>query len=77
MNRRAKQDLVFSAVAAALLGMSCIGPASAYIDPGTGSYVLQMAAAGVLAGLLVIKAFWGNLKGFVFRVLLRRQNNDS
>jgi hypothetical protein len=35
-----------------------------YIDPGSGSYLLQMMIAGVLAGLFYIKAFWQQVKAF-------------
>lgn len=30
----------------------------AYVDPGTGSYVLQVLLAGALAGVFSIKLFW-------------------
>ena len=36
--------------------------ACAYIDPGTGSYVIQAVAAGVLAGLFVVKSKWKAIK---------------
>jgi hydrogenase-4 membrane subunit HyfE len=32
--------------------------ASAYIDPGTGSYLLQIAIAFLLGALFTIKGFW-------------------
>ncbi len=32
--------------------------ACAYIDPGTGTYALQMAVAGMLAAGYVVKVFW-------------------
>ncbi len=38
------------------------GNAYAYIDPGTGSYLFQIAMAGLLAGTFVLRAFWGRLK---------------
>lgn len=38
--------------------------AYAYLDPGTGSYLLQLLLAGLLGGLLAIKMFWRNLKAF-------------
>lgn len=44
-----------------LLGMvSLVFPsrAHAYIDPGTGTYVLQMAIAGMLATAYVVKIYW-------------------
>ena len=41
------------------------GPAYAYIDPGTGSMLLQMIIAGVAAGLTTIVLYWSKLKSFV------------
>ena len=37
------------------------GIAAAYIDPGTGSYILQMVMGGVLAGLFAIKIYWNKI----------------
>ena len=34
----------------------------AYIDLGTGSYVLQIILAGIAAGLWTIKLFWGRIR---------------
>lgn len=36
-------------------------PASAYIDSGTGSLILQAALSGVLGGLFIARSFWANL----------------
>ncbi|MDP2528787.1 MAG: hypothetical protein Q8W51_03555 [Candidatus Palauibacterales bacterium] len=47
-------------------------PAHAYIDPASGSLVLQVAAAGVLAALLTMKRIWRTLKG----LLPGRQRRD-
>ncbi len=38
-------------------------PAHAYLDPGTGTYLLQLAAAALFAGLFTLKAFWARLTG--------------
>ena len=40
-------------------------PAHAYIDPGSGSYMLQVTLAGVLAVIFSIKMYWQRLKTFV------------
>ena len=37
-------------------------PAQAYLDPGTGSMILQVLVAGVLGGLFAIKMYWRQLK---------------
>jgi len=48
----------------AFLGVLVIFPPSAYayIDPGTGSYILQIIIAGIAAGALALKMFWGRIK---------------
>jgi len=38
--------------------------AYAYLDPGTGSYILQLLAAFVIGGLFALKMFWGKVKTF-------------
>ena len=39
--------------------------ASAYLDPGTGSMVLQMAIGGVLAVLAATRLYWGRITSFL------------
>ena len=39
--------------------------AHAYVDPGTGSYVLQMIVAGIAATGLTVRLFWGRLKSYL------------
>jgi hypothetical protein len=34
----------------------------AYLDPGSGSILLQLLVAGILGGLFVARAFWGKIK---------------
>ena len=35
-----------------------------YIDPGSGSMILQVIAGGVLAGVLFVKNYWFRIKAF-------------
>lgn len=37
-------------------------PAYAYVDPGTGSYILQILLAGLLAVPFAIKRYWVKIK---------------
>jgi len=37
----------------------------AYLDPGTGSFLLQVLAGGMFGGIFIIKRFWGQLKTIV------------
>jgi hypothetical protein len=39
----------------------------AYLDPGTGSYVLQLALAGMLGASYAVKHFWARIKSFFSR----------
>ena len=39
-----------------------IAPAHAYIDAGSGSYVLQMCMAGILALAFTVKLAWQRIK---------------
>jgi len=36
--------------------------AHAYLDPGTGSYLLQLLIAGIAGGLYAAKVYWRQLK---------------
>jgi len=50
-----------------VLGLVClvfIEEAYAYLDPGTGSYILQLIIAGLLGGLFALKMFWSKVKNF-------------
>jgi hypothetical protein len=39
----------------------------AYLDPGSGSYLLQLLIAGILGGAFAIRASWGKIKNFFRR----------
>jgi dolichol kinase len=42
-------------------------PAYAYLDPGTGSIILQLLLGGVAGGLVIFKLYWARLKSFFVR----------
>jgi len=39
-------------------------PLVAYLDPGTGSILLQGLVAGVAGGIVAVKLYWGKVKHF-------------
>ena len=47
----------------------------AYLDPGTGSYLLQLALAGALAASYAVKHFWARIKGLFSRSSPTVQND--
>ena len=50
--------------------------AHAYLDPGTGSYVLQLALAAIVGTLFALRLFWTRIKAF-FKNLLSRQKGPE
>jgi len=40
-------------------------PAYAYLDPGTGSVILQVVIAAVLGALFTLKLYWNRLRGWL------------
>lgn len=50
-----------------LLVLILAGPARAYLDPGSGSYLLQVALAGLFGALFALKLYWQRLRGFFSR----------
>lgn len=59
---RIKSNFVISCVLFLLIWGLFPPSAHAYIDPGTGSYILQIVIAGIAAGILAVKMFWGRIK---------------
>jgi hypothetical protein len=56
------KKLINSAIFAGMATAVVFPPhAFAYLDPGTGSYVLQVAAAVFFGGIFVVKTFWGHI----------------
>jgi hypothetical protein len=41
--------------------------ASAYLDPGTGSFVFQALVGAILAAALAVKVFWRRILAIVMR----------
>lgn len=56
-----------SATAVFLAVMDLQRPAHAYLDPGTGSIILQMLLGGFAGALFVLKLYWARFAGFFRR----------
>lgn len=48
-------------------------PSYAYLDPGSGSYLLQILLAGLLAASFMLKSFWQKLRAFFSRFFNRKK----
>jgi hypothetical protein len=48
-------------------------PAYAYLDPGTGSILLQLLLGGVAGGVVVFKLYWQRIK----QLFVRSSDDDD
>ncbi len=62
---RPSQQLRFFGCLTVLLGLATPLDAHAYIDPGTGSIILQAFVAGIVGALFTIKMYWRRITAFV------------
>ena len=57
--------LLFSS--SAWLAADLATPVFAYLDPGTGSMIVQLLLGGVAGALMIGKLYWQKVKGFFRR----------
>jgi len=70
-----KSSLVaFTAILAVLLLTS---DAHAYVDPGTGSYILQILIAGMLGAAFAVKLYWRKIKSFLTGTVFGRNRTEE
>jgi len=61
-----------------ICAMLALSPkAYAYLDPGLGSFLLQMLVAGLVGVVVAVRGFWGNLRGFFGRFKKPPKENQS
>jgi hypothetical protein len=72
---RLSKSVDVSLVVLALFGLA-LKPSYAYLDPGTGSYMIQMAVAGAFAGAFAVKSFWSQIRTFLDVKVLHRQKQS-
>jgi Zn-dependent protease with chaperone function len=61
-------EMHFRLFLASLIFMSLAAPASAYLDPGAGSFILQMLLAGALAVGATARMYWYRIKAVLSRL---------
>ena len=49
----------------------------AYIDPGTGSLIIQILIASAVGAAFLIKIFWGKVKAFLNNLFSKTKNGDG
>lgn len=56
--------IVIISLLTVLLDFVLAWPAYAYLDPGSGSFILQMIVAGIMGSLFMLKIYWKRVKSF-------------
>lgn len=69
--------MVYSLLLVILLILACPDNAHAYLDPGTGSYFLQILLAALLGAAFAVKSFWRNIKSFITSLFTRRGETED
>jgi hypothetical protein len=49
----------------------------AYLDPGSGSYLIQLLIAALLGGAFVIKSFWRQITSFFTRLFTGKKEEQQ
>jgi hypothetical protein len=61
------RTLANSLLLAGLLFFVLTHDAHAYVDPGSGSYILQLIIAGLLGAALAVRIYWKRIKAIFSR----------
>ena len=57
--------------------MTSISLVLAYIDPGSGSFIIQVIAGAVLGASVAVKMYWAQCRNFVAGLLGRKRGGDD
>ena len=49
----------------------------AYLDPGSGSFLIQLLLAGIVGAGFLIKVYWKKIKGLFNRSATKKQDDDQ
>lgn len=49
----------------------------AYLDPGSGSFVIQLLIAGIVGAGFLIKAYWKKIKRLFSRSALKKEDDNQ
>jgi uncharacterized membrane protein HdeD (DUF308 family) len=57
--------------------LSILGYKQVYLDPGSGSFLLQLQIAGLLGAALVLRTQWSKIKKFFNRKNVIKETKDE
>ncbi len=56
---------------------SVLAENKAYLDPGSGSFILQLILAAILGGLFVLRSYWTKIRDGVRNLFSRQQEEEE
>jgi hydrogenase-4 membrane subunit HyfE len=68
--------IVCLAAAVILVLVVFVNESLAYIDPGTGSFMLQLALAALFGALFFVKGLWAKVKARIKRLFTRSDSHN-
>jgi hypothetical protein len=57
--------------------LSALAEDKAYLDPGSGSFVLQLILAAIVGTLFVLRSYWTKIKDGVRNLISRQQEGKD
>ena len=49
----------------------------AYLDPGSGSFILQLLLAALVGSIFIIKSYWKKIAGYFRKLFTRRGSGED
>ena len=56
---------------------SVLADNNAYLDPGSGSFILQLILAAILGGMFVLRGYWAKIRDGVRKLFDRQQQRED
>jgi len=60
-----------------ILILCSIRKAHAYIDPGTGSYIIQVVIGGLLGAAFALKVYWKKVRAYFSNLFSKHTKSDK
>ena len=75
--KRFTRSSLTSLLPAIVVGIPFPDATDAYLDPGTGSVILQMGIAALVGGLFAVKIFWSRIRAFFKSLWARGPKSEA
>ena len=64
-------------LSSALAAAGVLGRPVQYLDPGSGSYLLQLLIAGILGALFALRLYWKRVRRFFLKLMGRGLDEEE